>query len=80
MREEPTSLAELQACPLAISCFQQQSCYQFCEMVARVHHHHELARLFVLHLHNGQVTLAGVTFTLTPESISLATSIPNVGE
>ena len=49
-------------------------------MVARIHHHHELARLFVLHLHNGQVTLAGVTFTLTPESISLATGIPNVGE
>ena len=80
VREEPTSLVELQACPLAISCFQQQSCYQFCEMVARVHHHHELARLFVLHLHNGQVTLAGVTFTLTPETISQATGIPNVGE
>ena len=80
VREEPTSLAELQACPLAISCFQQRCCYQFCEMVARVHHHQELARLFVLHLHNGQVTLAGLTFTLTPESISLATGIPNVGE
>ena len=78
--EEPTSLSELQACPLAITCFQQQFCFQFCEMVARVQYHHELARLFVLHLHNGQVTLAGVTFTLTPESISLATSIPNFRE
>ena len=36
VREEPTSLAELQACPLAITCFQEKSCYQFCEMVARV--------------------------------------------
>lgn len=49
-------------------------------MVARVQYHHELARLFVLHLHNDQVTLAGVTFTLSLESISLATDIPNVGE
>lgn len=80
IREEPTSLAELQACPLVVTCFQHQSCYQFCEMVERVQYHHELARLFVLHLHNSQVTLAGVTFTLTPESISLATCIPNVGE
>ena len=49
-------------------------------MVARIQFHHELAHLFVLHLHDGQATLAGVTFTLTPESISLATSIPNIGE
>ena len=80
MREEPTSLAELQACPLAMACFQQQSCYQFCEMVARVHHHQELDHLFMLHLHDGQVTFAGLTFTLTSETISQATGIPNIGE
>ena len=80
IREEPTSLAELQAYPLAVTCFQHQSYYQFCEMVSRVHYHHELAWLFVLHLHNDQTTLAGVTFTLTLESISPATSIPNAGE
>jgi len=79
-QEEPTSLAKLLACPLAITCFQHQSCYQFYEMVERVKYHHELARLFVLHLHNGQVTLAGVTFTLTPETISQEIGIPNVGE
>jgi len=49
-------------------------------MVARVQYHHELARLFVLHLHNGQTTLSSVTFTLTPKSISLANEIPNVRE
>ena len=80
VREEPTSLTELQACPLAMACFQQQSCYQFCEMIARIRYHQELARLFVLHLHDGQVTLASVTLTLTPETISQATGIPNVGE
>ena len=29
VREEPTSLAELQACPLAMACFQQQSVINF---------------------------------------------------
>ena len=79
-REEPTSLAELLACPLAVTCFQHQYCYQFFEMVERVKYHHELARLFVLHLHDGQVNLAGVTFTLTPETIAQANDIQNVGE
>ena len=49
-------------------------------MVERVKYHHGLARLFFLHLHNRQVNLVGVTFTLTPETIVEATSIPNVGE
>lgn len=80
IREEPTTLTELLACPLAVACFKHQSCYQFCEMVERVKYHHELARLFVLHLHNGQVNLAGVAFTLTPKTIAEAIGIPNVGE
>jgi len=79
-REEPTSLAKLLACPLAVTCFQCESCYQFCEMVERFKYHLELARLFVLHLHNGQVTLAGATWTLTPKTIAQETGIPNVGE
>ena len=49
-------------------------------MVERVKYHHELARLFVLHLHNGQVNLASISFTLTPETIAVAIGIPNVGE
>ena len=80
IREEPTTLAELQACPLAIVCFQHQSCYEFCEKVTNIQFHHELAHLFVFHLHGDQATLAGVTFTLTPKTISLATGIPNIGE
>lgn len=78
-REEPTSLAELLACPLVVTCFQHQSCYQFCEMVERFKYQLELAGLFVLHIHNGQVTLAFATFTWTPETIAQATDIPNVG-
>lgn len=36
--------------------------------------------MFVLHLHDDQATLVGVTFTLTPNFISLATGIPSIGE
>ena len=79
-REEPTSLAELQACPLAVTCFQYMSCFQFCERLAQIQHHRELARLFVLRLHDGQVNIAGVNFVFSPEMISEATGIPNVGE
>jgi len=49
-------------------------------MVERVKFHHELAKLFVTHLHNSQVNLAGVSFTLSPTTISEATGTPNVGE
>src|SRR3984885_11736515 len=79
-RQEPTSLAALQACPLAMNGFRYMSCFQFCERLAHIQHHTELARLFVLHLHDGQVTLAGVNFVFSPEAITDATGIPNVGE
>jgi len=47
IREEPISLREFLAFPLAISCFKHQSCFDFYEMVERVKFRHELARLFV---------------------------------
>lgn len=31
VREELTPLTYLQACPLAVTCFRHQSCYEFCE-------------------------------------------------
>jgi len=80
VREEPTTLTELQAYPLAMSCFQHQSCFEFCQKVASVQFHHDPARLFVLHLHGDQATQAGATFILTPKYVSLATGIPNIGE
>ena len=49
-------------------------------MIYQTQHHHELARLFVLRLHDGRVNLAGVNFILSPETIDQATGIPNVGE
>lgn len=80
VREELTSLAQLQACPLAMTCFEKMSCFQYCEMIAQIQHHQELVQLFVLHLHDSHITLAGVNFTLTPETISQAIRIPNIGE
>jgi len=80
VREEPTSLAYLQVCPLAVTCFRYQSCYEYCERISQIQHHRELVRLFVLHLHNGHVKLAGVDFTLSPEIVAQATGIPNVRE
>jgi len=80
VKEKPTSLTQLQACLLAMTCFQQMSCFQYCEMIAQIPHHRELVWLFVLHLHDSHVTLAGVNFTLTPETISPAIGIPNRGE
>ena len=80
VREEPTSLNQLQACPLSMTCFQQMSCFQYCEMIAQIQHHQELVQLFVLNFHDSHVTLAGVNFTLTAETISQATRIPNIGE
>ena len=79
-RDEPNTLTELQACPLAMSFFQHLSCFEFCQRVANVRVHHELAHHFVLHLHGGHSILAEATFILTPETISLATGIPNLGE
>ena len=49
-------------------------------MVERVKSHYELARLFVTHLYNNEVNLAGVTFTLSPAVISEAIGILDVGE
>lgn len=80
LREEPTSLDQLQACPLEMDCFQHQSFFQYCEMISQTQHHHELARLFFLHLHDARVNLAGVDFILSPETIAQATGIPNIGE
>lgn len=36
IREDPISIYELLACPLATTCFRYQSCFEFCEMVERV--------------------------------------------
>ena len=78
--DDPNTLTELQACPLAMSCFRHLVCFEFCQRVASVRVHHELARIFALHQHGSQSILAGVTFTLTPESILLAAGMPNIGE
>lgn len=78
--EEPTSLRELQAFPLVVSCFRHQARFEFCELVERFQFHHELARIFVAHLHNNEVTIAEVIFKISPTVILDATRIPTIGE
>lgn len=73
-------MRELQACPFYVSCFRHQACFEFCELVERVQFHHEMAKIFVAHLHNNEVTLVRVTVTISPTFISETTRIPNVGE
>lgn len=79
IREEPISMSELLACPLATTRFRYQSCFEFCEMVERFKYHHELARQCVINLDNNMVHLAVVNFTLSPTIIADATGIPDVG-
>ena len=80
LRLEPTNTRELMASPMAVTCFKHVGCFEFCETIQRVQHHPMLSRLFISNLHDNQVTLAGVTFTLSTNIISTSTGIPNVGE
>ena len=66
LREEPTSLSQLQACPFAMDCIQYQSCFEYCELISQIQNHRELVHLFVLHLQDCHVNLAGMNFTLSP--------------
>jgi len=50
LRDEPNTLTELQACPLAMSCFQHLACYKFCQKLENVRVNHDLAFLFALRL------------------------------
>ena len=77
---EPTSTREILASPLIVTCFKHVACYEFCEKIRRVQHHPMLTRIFISRLHDNEVTLAGVTFTLSTAIISTAIRIPNVGE
>ena len=77
---EPTNNKELMASPMAVTCFKYVGCFEFCERIQRVQHHPILSRLFISNLHENQVTLAGVTFTVSTTIIVASTRILNVGE
>ena len=80
LRLEPNSINELMASPMVASCFQYVGCLDFCKLIERVQHHPVLTTLFSSHLKDNQVTLAGVTFTLSTFINVAATGIPNMGE
>lgn len=54
--------------------------FEFCEQVQAVQYHPELTRLFITKIQDNQVTLAGITFTMSATIISAATRILEVGE
>ena len=68
------------ASPMTVTCFKHVGCFGFCEKIQRVQHHPMLSRLFISNIHDNQVTLASVTFTVSTAIISTATGIPNVGK
>ena len=77
---EPLDTRELMSSPLAVKYFQHVGCFEFCEMVQRVQSHPDLTRIFITNLQKDQVTIAGVTFTISTYIIATTIGIPNVGE
>ena len=80
LRLEPSNTRELLASPMTINCFKHVGCFDFCEMVQRVQHHRALTRVFISNLKDNQITIVGVTFTISTDTIVVATRITNVGE
>ena len=68
------------ASPITLKSFKYVGCFEFCEKVEKIQHHLVLTKLFITNLHDNQVTLASVTFTIYPTIILEAFGIPNVGE
>ena len=68
------------ASPLTVPCFKHVGCFNFCEILQQIQYHPMLTRLFITNIHDRQVTLARVTFTMSTNAIAVATRIPNAGE
>lgn len=79
IRHEPTNTRELMASPITMTSFKHVGCFEFCEKAIRIQHYPVLTKLFITNLHENQVTLVGITFTISPVIISAASGIPNVG-
>ena len=62
---EPTSTRELLASPMTMTCFKHVGYYELCEKILRVQHHAMLTKIFISRLHDNQVNLFGVTFTIS---------------
>ena len=80
IRHEPTNTTELMASPITVVGFKHVGFFEFCEKLQRIQHHPMLIRLFINNLHDNQVTIADVTFIVSPAIISTTSGIPNVGE
>lgn len=80
LRFEPTNTRELMASPITVTSFKHFGCFDFCMMVQRVQSHLLLTRVFISNIEDNQVTLVGVTFTISSDIMFATNGIPNVGE
>ena len=65
---------------MTVTCFKYVGCFDFCELVQRVQHHPALTIVFISNLQDNQVTIVGVTFTISTSVVAATTGIHNVGE
>ena len=63
-----------------MKCFEDVNCLGFSQRVQEVGYHEHLAGIFSLTLKEGNITIAGIDFMFSVDSISQATCIPNHGE
>ena len=77
---EPPNTKELMASPMIVTCFKHVGCFDYCEKIQRVQYQLVLTRLLISNLHGNQVSLDGVTFTVSIAMIAVSTGILNVGE
>ena len=68
---EPTNTKDLLVSPMVVTSFKHVGFFEFCEKIQKVQHHAMLTIIFVSNLHENQVTLVVVTFTVSLPSFQL---------
>jgi len=80
LRYELTNCNEINASPFIKQCFEDVNCLDFYKRVCEVGFHEQLIDCVATHLKGESAIIAGVEFTFSVASISLATGIPDHGE
>jgi hypothetical protein len=78
MRFEPQNLKLVNADPMIRVSFEQARCIRFCEKVQG--YNAQLTMQFSFNFNGVSATIAGITFQVSEETISVATEIPMQGE
>jgi hypothetical protein len=78
-RYEPTQVREIMASPFTKKSFEDVGCLGFCERIQEVCFNAKLTSLFATNFKKDKTTIAGIEFTISTDSIIVATGIPNHG-